>query len=404
MKMKMIQILGCITALLTSHIANAAGISDDVVKIGVLTDMSGAYAQSGGKGSVVAAEMAIADFGGKVLGKPIKVISADHQNKPDVAVTKAREWFDVEKVDMITDLLNSPSAIAVQKIGADKKRITMVTGGGTSALTNQECSPYGVHYVYNTYALATGTANAILNAGHKNWFLLTLDNVFGSAMEKDLTKAIKSRSGKILGTVKHPVNTADFSSYLMQAQSSGAKVIALGNAGSDFTNSLKQAREFEITQKGQIIAGMLVFDNDVKSLGLNVAQGMQFTTAFYWDRNKETRDFANRFFAKHKAMPNMIHAGTYSAVTSYLKAIKAAGTDDPDAVMAKLRSTPINDFFAKNGKIRADGLHVHDMYLVEVKKPSESKGEWDLLKVVATIPADEAHIPLSESTCNLVKK
>lgn len=382
----------------------AAGISDGVVKIGVLTDMSGVYSQIGGKGTEVAVRMAVDDFGGKVLGKKIEVISADHQNKPDIASTKAREWFDTGKVDMVTGLLNSACALAVQKIGAEKKRITMNTGAGSTDLTNKDCTPYGIHYAYDNYALANVAGSEIVNHGGKTWFFITADYAFGHSLEKNTTSFVQKLGGKVLGSVRHPLSSADFSSYLMQAQSSGAKVIGLANAGGDFTNAVKQAKEFGIVQKGQTIAGMLVFDTDIKSLGLNVAQGMQFASGFYWDRDKAARDWSQRFFKKHKAMPTMDQAGAYSATMNYLKAIKAAGTDDADAVMAKLKSTNISDFFAVNGKIRADGRMTHDMYLMEVKKPSESRSEWDILKIVKTIPGDRAFMPLSESTCSLVKK
>jgi branched-chain amino acid transport system substrate-binding protein len=382
----------------------AAGISDNVVKIGVLTDMSGVYSQIGGKGTLVAVEMAVADFGGKVLGKPIQVISADHQNKADIASTKAREWFDTGHVDMVTGLLNSACALAVQKIGQEKKRITMNTGAGSTELTNKDCSPYGIHYAYDNYALANVAGSEIVNHGGKTWFFITADYAFGHSLEKNTTSFVQKLGGKVLGSVKHPLSTADFSSYLMQAQSSGAKVIGLANAGGDFTNAVKQAREFGIVQKGQTIAGMLVFDTDIKSLGLNAAQGMQFASGFYWDRDKASRDWSQRFFKKHHAMPTMDQAGAYSATMNYLKAIKAAGTDNPDAVMAKLKSMDVSDFFAVHGKIRADGRMVHDMYLMQVKKPSESKSEWDILKIVKTIPGDKAFMPLSESSCGLVKR
>lgn len=397
---------GVATILIAAGISGAAGkgISDNVVKIGVLTDMSGVYSQIGGKGTQVAVEMAVADFGGKVLGKPIKVIGADHQNKPDIASTKAREWFDTEHVDMVTGLLNSACALAVQKIGAEKKRITMNTGAGSTDLTNKDCTPYGIHYAYDNYALANVTGNAVVGAGGSSWYFITADYAFGHSLEKNATEFVKTHGGKVLGGVRHPLSSADFSSYLLQAQSSGAKVIGLANAGGDFTNAVKQAREFGVAQKGQRLVGLLVFDTDIKSLGLPVAQGMQFASGFYWDRDKAARDWSKRFYKKHKAMPTMDQAGAYSATMNYLKAIQAAGTDDPDAVMAKLKSMNISDFFAVNGKIRADGRMVHDMYLMEVKKPAESKGDWDLLKIVKTIPGDQAFMPLSKSTCQLVKK
>ncbi|MGD0585700.1 MAG: ABC transporter substrate-binding protein [Oryzomonas sp.] len=405
--MKKAFLLACtVVALVALAVGSfgAAGISDNVVKIGVLTDMSGVYSQIGGKGTLVAVEMAVADFGGKVLGKPIEVISADHQNKADIASTKAREWFDTGKVDMVTGLLNSACALAVQKIGAEKKRITMVTGAGSTDLTNKDCTPYGIHYAYDNYALANVTGNAVVNSGGTSWFFITADYAFGHSLEKNTADFVKTHGGKVLGGVRHPLSTADFSSYLLQAQSSGAKVIGLANAGGDFTNAVKQAREFGVAQKGQRLVGLLVFDTDIKSLGLNVAQGMQFASGFYWDRDKAARDWSQRFYKKHNAMPTMDQAGAYSATMNYLKAVKAAGTDDPDAVMAKLRSMNISDFFAVNGKIRTDGRMVHDMYLMEVKKPSESKGDWDILRIIKTIPGDKAFMPLSQSTCSLVKK
>jgi branched-chain amino acid transport system substrate-binding protein len=379
-------------------------ISDGVVKIGVLTDMSGVYSTLGGKGTQVGVEMAVKDFGGKVLGKPIVVIGADHQNKADIASAKAREWFDNEKVDMITGLLNSGCALAVQKLGGDKKRITMNTGAASTELTNGAWTPYSVHYVYDTYALGKVTGQAVVQTGGKSWFFITADYAFGQSLEGNTSLFVKKLGGKVVGSVRHPLSSADFSSYLLQAQASGAQIIGLANAGGDTINAIKQAKEFGIGQKGQKLVGLLIFDTDIKSLGLNVAQGMQFTSGFYWDRDEATRAFAKRFFAIHKAMPTMDQAGAYSATMNYLKAIKAAGTDDPDAVMAKLKSMDISDFFAVHGKIRVDGRMVHDMYLMEVKKPSDSKGEWDLLKIVKTVSGDEAFMPLSESTCPAVKK
>ena len=379
-------------------------ISDGVVKIGVLTDMSGPYSTLGGKGTQVAVEMAVKDFGGTVLGKPIRVIGADHQNKADIASAKAGEWFDNEKVDMITGLLNSGCALAVQKVAGDKHRITMNTGAASTDLTNKASTPYSIHYVYDTYALGKVTGQAVVQTGGKSWFFITADYAFGQSLEGNTTKFVTALGGKVVGSVRHPLATADFSSYLLQAQSSGAQIIGLANAGTDTTNAIKQAREFGIGQKGQKLVGLLIFDTDIKSLGLNVAQGMQFTSGFYWDRDDASRAFAKKFFAIHKAMPTMDQAGAYSATMNYLKAIKAVGTDDPDAVMAKLKAMDISDFFAVHGKIRVDGRMVHDMYLMEVKKTSESKGEWDLLRIVKTVPGDEAFMPLSESTSPLVKK
>ncbi|QDQ25679.1 ABC transporter substrate-binding protein [Chitinimonas arctica] len=388
-------------ALAMPGVAWAGPVSGDVVKIGILTDMSGVYAGLSGKGSVLAAQMAVADFGGKVLGKPIEIISADHQNKPDIGAAKAREWFDTQGVDMINDLVNSGVGIAVQKIGAEKHRITINNGAGSIALTNKECSAYGVHYAYDTYALAKGTATALVKQGADSWFFLQADYAFGQALQGDAAKIVTSLGGKVTGTVKHPLATTDFSSYLLQAQGSGAKVIGLANAGGDFVNSVKQAKEFGLTQT---LVGLLVFDSDVKALGLAAAQGMTFTTAYSWDINSDTRAFGNKFLAKAGSMPTMVHAGVYSSTMHYLNAIKAAGTDTPEAVMKKMRELPINDFFAKGGKLREDGRMVHDMYLVQVKKPSESRSVWDQLKLLATIPGDMAFKPLSASECALIKK
>jgi len=382
----------------------ASAADAEPVKIGVLTDMSGVYSALSGKGSVVAAQMAVEDFGGNVLGRPIQVIFADHQNKADVGVTKAREWFDVDHVDMITDMVNSSIGIAVQKLAAEKKKITMNTGAASTVLTNKECSPYGVHYVYDTYALANGTGRALMELGYKKWFFLTADYAFGQSLEKDATNVVNEMGGTVVGSIRHPLSAPDFSSYLVQAQSSGATVLAFADAGGDFTNAMKQAREFGMGGKGMTLAGLLVTDNDVKSLGLDVAQGMRFTTGFYWDMSPETRAFAERFRAKTGAMPNMVQAGDYSAVLQYLKAVQAAGNSNSDAVMSKLKSMSINDVFAKNGHIREDGRMVHDMYLVEVKTPAESKGAWDLLKVLKVIPGDQAFQPLSKSECPLVTK
>jgi branched-chain amino acid transport system substrate-binding protein len=394
-------------ALLPMFVGTASAqqgkVSDGVVKIGVLTDMSGLYSDLGGKGSAIAAQMAVDDFGGKVLGAPIQVISADHQNKADLGASKAREWYEAEKVDMITDLLNSGVGIAAAKVAEQQKKIAINVGAASTRLTNEDCTPYTVHYAYDTFALANGTGKAIVKQGGDSWFFLTADYAFGHSLEKDTADVVKANGGKVLGQVRHPLNASDFSSFLLQAQSSKAKIVGLANAGGDTINSIKAANEFGLT-KNQSLAGLLVFITDVHSLGLQTAQGMLLTEGFYWDLNDETRKFGKRFFDKAKKMPSMIHAGVYSATLSYLKAVQAAGTDDADAVMAKLKSTPINDVFAKNGKIRVDGRMVHDMYLLQVKKPSESKYPWDYYTVKATIPADEAFQPLAKSTCRLVKK
>jgi branched-chain amino acid transport system substrate-binding protein len=383
--------------------AKPGAISGDVVKIGVLTDMSGLYSDIGGQGSVEAARMAVQDFGGKVLGKPIQVVSADHQNKADVGANKAREWFDREGVDMITDTLNSAVAIAVTKVAAEKHKILLDTGAASTRLTNEDCNPYTVHYVYDTYALAHGTGTAIAKSGGDTWFFLTADYAFGHSLEQDTANAVKEAGGKVLGAVRHPLNTSDFSSFMLQAQASKAKIIGLANAGGDTINSIKAANEFGLT-KNQSLAGLLLFISDIHSLGLKTAQGMMLTTAWYWDTNDETRKFGRRFFEKVKKMPGMNQTGVYSTVTTYLKAVQAAGTDDADAVMAQLKKTKINDVFAKNGYIRQDGRMIHDMYLMQVKKPEESKYPWDYYTLKATIPAEQAFQPLSKSTCPMIKK
>jgi branched-chain amino acid transport system substrate-binding protein len=395
--------LACQTGFSNAQSAKPGAVSGDVVKIGVLTDMSGLYADLGGQGSVEAARMAIADFGGKVLGKNIELVFADHQNKADVGASKAREWFDVQGVDMITDALNSAVAIATTKVAGEKKRILIDVGAASTRLTNEDCNPYTIHYAYDTYALANGTANAIVKQGGDSWFFLTADYAFGHSLESDTANVVKASGGKVLGQVRHPLNASDFSSFLLQAQASKAKIIGLANAGGDTINAIKAANEFGIT-KNQALAGLLVFITDVHSLGLNVAQGMLLTDGWYWDANEDTRKFGKRFFDKMKKMPSMVHAGVYSATLSYLKAVQAAGTDDSDAVMAQLKKLKINDVFAKNGYVRADGRMVHDMYLMQVKKPAESKYPWDYYILKATIPAEQAFQPLAQSRCPLIKK
>lgn len=386
--------------------ASAAGadISDDAVKIGAIVDMSGVYSKHGGPGVVEAARMAIEDFGGEVLGKPIELVSADYQNKVDVAMSTTRRWFDRDNVDMVIESTDSASALALFELGENEEKITIAAGSASTALTNDGCSPYGVHYVYDTYALATGTGNAILAEGNEDWFFITADYAFGHSLEQNTANVVKANGGNVVGKVRHPLSTTDFASYLLQAQSSGADVVALANAGTDFSTAVKQASEFGITQSGQILAGMLVFLHDIAALGLENAQGMQFTTGFYWDQNPEKREWSQRFYERHGSMPSMVQAGAYSAVTNYLKAVEEAGTDATKPVMKQFRSMEINDFFAKNGRIREDGRMVYDMYLARIKKPSESEGEWDLVEIVRTIPGDEAYMPLEQSTCKLVNK
>jgi len=385
--------------------AQQGKISNDVVKIGVLNDQSSLYADISGQGSVVAARMAAEDVGGKVLDKPIEIIFADHQNKPDVGAAIARRWIDEEGVDAISDVPTSSVALAIQGITRDKKRIFLMSGPASSDLTGKQCSPYGFHWTYDTYALANGTGAAMVKQGGDTWYFLTADYAFGHALERDTSNAVKEAGGKVLGSVRHPLNTNDFSSFLLQAQGSGAKVIGLANAGGDTINSIKQASEFGIVQGGQKLAGLLVFITDVHALGLKTANGLVVTTAYYWDQNDDTRKWAKRYMERMGGKaPTMVQAGVYSGVKHYLEAIKAAGTDDPDAVAKKMRETKINDFMTKDGTIREDGRVMRDMYLVEVKKPEESKGPWDYYKILRTIPANEAYRPLDKGECPLVKK
>lgn len=394
-----------LAALPLAVAAQAQPVSDDVVRIGVLTDLSGVYSAGSGPGAVRAVEMAVADFGGKVLGKRIEVVYADHQNKADIGASKAREWFDVGRVDMIVDLVNSAVAVAVQKTGAEKKRITITTAGGTIALTQQECSPYGVHYAYDTYALANGAGNAVLAEGGKNWFFLTADYAFGHSLEKDTRAVVEKRGGKVVGSVRHPLSTTDFSSYVLQAQAARPDIVALANAGGDFANAVKATREFGLVRDGKPrIVGLLVLLTDLKSLGLGTVQGMQYVDPWYWDYDDQTRAFAAKFQKVHPAMPTFSQAANYSAVTQYLKAVEAAGTDSADAVMQKLRTARFNDFFLRNATLRADGRMVRDMYLMEAKSPAQSRGEWDLASVKRVIPGDEAFMPLAQSACPLVRK
>jgi len=391
-------------SLFLATAAIRAQVPDGEVKIGVLTDLSGAYSDLSGQGAIVATQMAIEDF--TAQEKPsfkIEMVSADHQNKGDIAANKAREWFERDGVDVVTELVNTSTALAVSKIGKEKNRLVLVSGAGSTKITNEECNDVTVHWTYDTYALANGTAKAVVQQGGKTWFFLTADYAFGQSLEKDASNVVTANGGKVLGAVRHPFPGTDFSSFLLQAQASGAQVIGLANAGTDTTNSIKQAAEFGITPK-QTLAGLLVFITDINSLGLNATQGMYLTEGFYWDLNEETRAWSKRFFDRHKRMPTMAQAGQYSLVLHYLKAVKAAGTDDTQKVMAQMKKTPVNDMFAKNGQIRDDGRMVHDMYLFQVKKPSESKGPWDYYNLRATIPAAEAFQPLSASRCPLIKK
>jgi branched-chain amino acid transport system substrate-binding protein len=387
-----------------SAVAQAGAISDDVVKIGVLTDMSGQFSDESGEGAVTAVRMAIEDFGGKVLGKRIELVVADHQNKPDIASGIARKWFDVEHVDMIANLINSSIALSVTQMAKEKNRIAIVNGAGSSRLTNEACTPNSVHYSYDSYALARGTGSALAKAGQKSWFFLTADYAFGHALEADTSAVVKALGGEVVGSTRYPIETFDQSSFLLQAQASKAQVVALAGSGTVLVNAVKAAQDFGIRRRGQTLAGLLVWVTDVKSLGLETAQGLVLTDAFYWDRDDKTREWSQRFYERMKKMPHMGDAGDYSSTMHYLKAIEAAGTDEAQAVMAKMRELPINDFFATNGRVREDGRMVHDMYVYEVKAPSESKGDWDFYKLREVIPGDQAFRPLKDSLCPLVKK
>ena len=389
-------------AAISLGVADArAQISDNVVKIGVLNDQSGLYADLGGPGSVVAARIAVEDFGGTVLGKPVEIVFADHQNKSDVGVAIAREWFEVGNVDMAIGFDHSAVALAVEQLAYEKNRIAIAGAVGSTAFTGKSCTPTEASWIYDSYALTTSLAKAIVAEGRDSWFFITVDYAFGHSLEADATAAVKAAGGKVLGSVRHPLNTADFSSYLLQAQASGAKVVAFANGGGDMVNATKQANEFGLT-KNQTIVSLLVFNSDVHSMGLQAAQGLKFVTAFYWDRNDETRAWSKRFFDRQGRMPTMPQAAIYSAIRHYLGAIAAAGTDEAKAVMAKMRETPVNDFYVKNGRLREDGRLIHDMYFAQVKTPSESKGVWDYYKVLATIPGDQAFRPLAEGGCPLV--
>ncbi|MCJ2121505.1 ABC transporter substrate-binding protein [Methylobacterium sp. J-077] len=384
--------------------AGAGAFSGNAVRIGVLNDQSGLYAEFGGQGSIEAARMAVEDIGGKIDGVPIEILSADHQNKPDIASGIARQWYDRDGVDAIMELTTSSVALAVQGLSREKKKITITTGAASSDLTGKACTSYGYHWAYDTRALAVGTGGALTRAGGDTWFFLTADYAFGSALEADTSRVVLANGGKVLGSVRHPLSNQDFSSFLLQAQGSKAKVIGLANAGLDTSNSIKQAAEYGIVEGGQKLAALLFTLSEVHGLGLKVAQGLTLTEGWYWDTNDETRAFGQRFMKRTGRMPNMIQAGTYSAVLSYLRAVKAAGTDETEAVNAKLKTLPVDDVFAHGGIVQPNGRMVHDMYLFEVKKPAESKGEWDLYRQLATIPGREAYATPAESGCPLTAK
>jgi branched-chain amino acid transport system substrate-binding protein len=388
-----------ILALVAMAIASpAAAQASAPLRIGVLTDMSGPYADAAGEGSVAAARLAVEDFGASVLGKPIEIVSADHQNLPDLATAIARRWLDRDGVEMITDLTNSTVAIAVQAIAREKHRVDLVTSTATTALTNKECSPYGAHWTFDAYALSAGTARALVAEGGKTWFFLTADYTFGTNLEATATRQIEASGGTVLGHALAPLNSSDVSSQLLQAQASGAQVIGLANSGADTANAVKQAFEFGLGGS-RTLAAFLPFITDIRAMGLQTAQGLTLTTAFYWDRTAESRAWSQRFFAIRKAMPTMIQAGTYSAVLHYLRAIQDAGSIDAEAVTQAMRRRPVNDPVFRDGHLRSDGQMVHDMYLVRVKTPAASKSPWDVYDIVRTIPGDEAFAPLSQSTC-----
>ncbi|MBV9077621.1 MAG: ABC transporter substrate-binding protein [Methylobacteriaceae bacterium] len=399
----MLRHLALSAALALAPALAQAQVSDNVVKIGILNDQSGVYADFGGKWSVEAARMAVEDFGGKVLGAPVEILSADHQNKPDVASTIARGWYDNDKVDTIMELTTSSVALAVQQLSKEKRKITITSGAATSDLTGKACTPYGFHWAYDTHALAVGTGGSLVEQGGDSWFFLTADYAFGHALEADVTKYVTSKGGKVLGSVRHPLATTDYSSFLLQAQGSKAKIIGLANAGLDTNNSIKAASEFGIVQGGQRLAALLFTLAEVHGLGLQAAQGLVLTEGFYWDLDDQNRAFAKRFMARTGRMPNMVQASTYSSVLQYLKAVQAAGTDEPDAVAKKLKEMPVDDFFAKGGKVLPNGRMVHDMYLFQVKTPAESKGAWDYYKPLSTIPGQQAFATLAESGCALTQ-
>lgn len=391
-----------VAAGLLSSTAQAA-ISDDEIRIGYLADMSGTYRDLSGPGGLEALKMAVEDFGSQVNGKKIVIFNADDLNKPDVGANTVRQWIDEKNVDVVTGLVATSVVMAVNKIVEQENKLALISGSASSSLTNEYCSPNHIHWVYDTYALSNGTARAVLQEGGKDWFLLAADYAFGHALEGDLTKVIEAEGGKVVGKVRHPFPSNDFSSYILQAQGSGADVVALANAGADLVNALQTASQFGLTQSGQKLAGMVVFLNDVHSMGLEVTQGLMLTTGWYWDMNDETREWAQRYHKRMDRMPTMAQAGVYSSTLHYLNAVKETDSDDSQVVRAKMIETPINDMFAKNGVLREDGRMVHDMYLAQVKTPAESTSEWDLYKILRTIPADQAYRPLAESQCKLIK-
>lgn len=390
-------------AMIAAGSANAE-ISDKEIRIGYLADMSGAYRDLGGPGGLEALNMAIEDFGGQINGAKIVVVSADDRNSPDVGANTTREWIDRRNVDMVAGLVSSAVTIAVTRILEESNKLGLVSISASSAITNEYCTPNHIHWVYDTYAMANGTAKAIVREGGETWFILAADYAFGHAMEADVERTVKAEGGKVVGKARHPLASSDFSSYILQAQASGAQVIGLANAASDTVNAITTAKQFGLVDSGQSLAGLMVFINDVHALGLEATQGLQLTTGWYWDQNEESRAWAQRFHERTKRMPTMVQAGIYSSTRHYLQAVKDVGSDEAQAVRKQMMATPVSDMFTKNGRIREDGRMVYDMYLAQVKTPAESTGEWDLYKIVRTIPAELAFRPLSESQCKLVNK
>jgi branched-chain amino acid transport system substrate-binding protein len=393
------------TGLFAGLIASTAqaNVSDDEIRIGYMDDLSGPYSDLAGPGGLEAIRMAVEDFDGQVGDKKIVLFEADHKNNADLGANTAREWIDRRNVDLIAGLNSSAVAIAVTRLVEEKNRFAIVSTAAAASLTNEYCTPNHIHYVYDTYSVSNGAAKAIVANGGDSWYLLSADYAFGHAMEEQVAKAVAESGGKIIGKARHPFPTSDFSSYMLQAQASGAKIIGLASAGSDLVNAISTANQFGLVDAGQTMASLMVFITDIKAIGLPTAQGTQFVSGWYWDMNDESRAWATRYFERTKRMPTMVQAGMYSSTHQYLKAVEATGSDDPQVIREYMIKTPINDMFTQNGRVRVDGRMVHDMYLAQVKKPEESKGEWDLFKILSTIPADEAFLPLSESQCKLVK-
>ncbi|GAB2899286.1 ABC transporter substrate-binding protein [Paralcaligenes ginsengisoli] len=403
MKLRTLSAAFALAGLSFTGLSHAAGISNDVIRIGFITDMSGVYSDIDGKAGADAIRMAIADAGGEINGKKIELLVADHQNKADIGSATARQWFDEKHLDMLVGGTNSGVNLAMVTVAAEKHKPMFAVGPGSSNLTNASCTPYSIHYGYDTVALARGTANHMVAQGDKSWFFLTADYAFGHSLQRDATAVVKKAGGTVVGSVDAPLSTTDFSSYLLQAQSSKAKVLALANAGGDFVNSVKAAKEFGIT-KTMKLAGLLVFINDIHALGLEATQGLYLTSAWYWNKDDASRKWAQRFYKEENRMPSYLQAGDYSAVSFYLKAVKATGTDDGDTIMKWVKSHKVNDFFAGDGYVREDGTLIHDMYLMQVKSPAESKSPWDYVKLVKTLPGEQIYTTLAESTCKLVKK